>query len=230
MLLTQAQHERVRAAVEAAEKRTSAEIVCVLAKGSGDYWETALAWAAAVALLVPAVAVLLGVRPDLITPLLGGWTAAQASAVDAAVGQALIAYVIVQGALFVLVALIVSFKPLRVALTPRALKREHVHRRAQEQFAARALHLTADRTGVLIYASLTERRATVIAEDKVAAKLEQKAWDDVVAALIAGMRSRDPGAGFSAAIAKAADHLAGPFPRRADDANELPDTVIELEH
>jgi putative membrane protein len=230
MLLTQSQHERVRAAVEAAEKRTSAEIVCVLAKGSSDYWETPLAWAAGVALLVPAIGVLAGLRPELITSILGSWSADQAPAVGAEVSDALIAYVMLQGALFVLVALLISIRPLRVALTPGALKREHVHRRAQEQFAARALHLSADRTGVVIYASLAEHRAAVIAEDKVAAKLDPQVWNDVIAALIAGMKARDAGAGFSAAIGKAADHLAAPFPRRPDDVNELPDTVIELEH
>jgi uncharacterized membrane protein len=44
------------------------------------------------------------------------------------------------------------------------------------------------------------------------------------------MKSRQPAAGFSAAIAKAADHLQGPFPRSPNDKNELPDTVIELDH
>jgi putative membrane protein len=234
MLLSQSDHERVRAAVERAEKRTSAEIVCVLARQSGDYLETPLAWAGVVALLAPAVALLAGLKSRLITDqfpdLLGGWTAGNAGSVDATIGQALIAYVVLQAALFALIVLIVSWRPLRLAMTPKALKREHAHRKAAEQFAAQAYHLTSGRTGVLIFASLAERQAVVIADTAVAAKLKPDVWNDVVGELLAGMKSRNPGAGFAAAVDKAAAHLEGPFERAADDRNELPDTVIELDH
>jgi putative membrane protein len=230
MLLSKAEHDRVRAAVDQAEKRTSAEIICVLARQSGEYWETPLAWAGAAALIAPALALLAGLQPDLIARLLGGWTAAHAAAVETAVAQALIAYVALQAALFALVALVASIHPLRLALTPRALKREHAHRRALEQFAAQAYHLTSARTGVVIFASLAERQAIVIADEDVAAKLAQGVWSDVVAELIGGMKAGDPGAGFAAAIAKAADHLEGPFPHDPNDPTDLPDTVIELDH
>jgi putative membrane protein len=230
MLLNAANHERVRAAVEAAERRTSAEIICVLARQSGDYLETPLALAGLAALIAPAVAVLVGLRTELVSELLGGWTAAHAAAVDTAVTQALFAYVLVQAALFAVVALLTSFRPLRVALTPGALKREHVHRKAAEQFSAQAYHLGSGRTGILIFASLAERQAVVIADEAANKRLGPDHWNDVVAALLAGMKAKDPGAGFAAAITKAADHLQGPFPRRPDDRNELPDTVIELEH
>lgn len=243
MLLSASDHERVRAAVDAAEKRTSAEIVCVLARQSGDYWETPLAWAGALALILPALVLLVGLGlqaagvaatdlslPDLLNQATGGWTAAHAASLESAVAQALVAYVLLQAGLFALAALAVSFRPLRLALTPRALKREHAHRKAAEQFSAQAYHLSAGRTGVLIFASLAERQAVVIADDDANARLGVHAWDDVIAALLAGMKARDPGAGFAAAIAKAADHLQGPFPHDPNDPNELPDTVIELEH
>ena len=139
------------------------------------------------------------------------------------------AFTTAQAVLFVLVALIVSIRPIRQLLTPSGLKREHVHKRAEEQFAAQGLHLTTNRMGVLIYASLGERRAVVIADRGVAAKVEPEEWEAVVGALITGMKAKDPGAGFAAAIAKAGEILAAHCPRRPDDKNELPDTVIELE-
>ena len=227
-LLKAQDHEKIRAAVEAAEARTSGEIVCVLAQECSDYWEVPLAWAGGVSMLGPAAALLLGFRPDLIDRLGGGWTAAHASSVDAAVSQALIAYVIAQAALFVAVALIASIPPIRRLLTPASLKRERVRRRAQEQFAARAMHLTEGKTGVLIFASLAERRAEVIAEEGISEKVDPAQWSEVLAALVAGMKARDPGSGFAAAIGKAGDLLAKHAPRRPDDRNELPDTVIEL--
>ena len=208
MLLKPKDHEKIRLAVEAAEARTSGEIVCVLARECSDYWEVPLAWAGAISETPPA----------------------HASAVDSAIGEALTAYVIVQAALFVAVALLVSIPLVRRMLTPGSLKKERVRRRAQEQFAARALHLTEGKTGVLIFASLAERRAEVIADEAIVAKVDPAAWSGVLAALVAGMKARDPGAGFASAIARAGDLLAVHAPRGPNDRNELPDTVIELEH
>ena len=230
MLLTPKDHERVRAAVEAAEAKTSGEICCILARECSDYWEAPLAWAAGVALIGPAAAMLLGLRPAMASSLMGGWTAAHAGFIDVAVGQALTAYVVLQTALFVLVALIVSWPPIRRALTPGPLKHERVRRRAEEQFVARGLQLTEGRTGVLIFASLAERRVEVIADQGIASKVAPEAWAGVCAALVDGMKKRDAGAGFAAAIERAGALLAEHAPRAPGDRNELPDTVIELEH
>ena len=230
MLLKPADHEKIRAAIEAVEAKTSGEVLGVVARQSAHYWETPLVWAGGVALIVPAIAVMFGLRPATLTNLISpDWTAAHAAGIDLAVTQALMAFTTAQAVLFVLVALIVSIRPIRQLLTPSGLKREHVHKRAEEQFAAQGLHLTTNRMGVLIYASLGERRAVVIADRGVAAKVEPEEWEAVVGALIAGMKAKDPGAGFAAAIAKAGEILAAHCPRRPDDKNELPDTVIELE-
>ena len=230
MLLSEKDHERIRLAVDEAETRTSGEIVCVLARECSEYWEVPLVWAVAVALFIPIGGLLAGLRPSMIPLLTGGWTAANAGGADAAVGHALVTYAVLQAVLFVVVALIVSIPFVRRILTPRALKRERVHHRALEQFAARAYHLTEHDTGVLIFASLAERQAIVIADDGVAPKVGPDAWTKVVGALVAGMKTRDPGGGFARAIAVAADILADHCPRQPGDHNQLPDTVIELDH
>ena len=230
MLLKPQDHERIRAAVEAAEAKTSGEICCILARECSEYWEAPLAWAAGVALIGPALAMLLGLRPALTSSLMGGWTAAHAGFIDVAVGQALTTYVVLQAVLFVLVALVVSWPPVRRVMTPGPLKHERVRRRAEEQFLARGMQLTEDRTGVLIFASLAERRVEVIADERIASKVPPEAWHGVSAALIAGMKARDPGAGFAAAIERAGALLSEHAPRGPNDRNELPDTVIELEH
>jgi putative membrane protein len=228
MRLSQADHERVRAAVDAAEARTSGEIVCVLARECSEYWEVPLVWAIGVALIVPAVAFLLGLRPDAIA-LGDGWTAAHAAAVEPAVGLALITYAVLQLVLFVVTAMLASIPPVRRLLTPGPLKRERVHRRAFEQFAARAYHLTPGETGVLVFASLAERQAVVLADRGVASKVGPGEWSHVVDALVKGMKTEDPGGGFVNAINRAADILAEHCPRQPGDTNQLPDTVIELD-
>jgi putative membrane protein len=229
MLLKETDHVRVRQAVEEAEVRTSGEIICVVARECGEYFETPLAWGIAVALLVPIAALLIGLRPDMIEVVTGGWIAANTGGAEAAVGRALITYAVLQALLFVLTVVIVSFGPIRRLLTPRALKREHVHRRAMEQFAARAYHLTEEDTGVLIFASLAERQAVVLADDGVASKVDAAAWSKVVDELVAGMQAKDAGGGFARAIASAADILAAHCPPKPDNRNQLPDTVIELD-
>lgn len=229
MLLSEQDHQRIRAAVEAAERRTSGEICCVLARECSDYWEVPLAWAAGAAFIFPAAGLMLGLGSELVGKLGGGWVAAHAAAMDVATGQALTAYATIQALLFVLVALVVSIPGVRRLVTPAPLKHERVRRRAQEQFAARGLHLTKGRTGVLIFASLAERRAEVIADVGIASQTTPETWRAVVDALTAGMKSRDPGEGFAAAIAAAAEVLEQHAPRRHDDRNELPNTVIELD-
>jgi putative membrane protein len=229
MLLSPSDHEKVKAAVEAAEAATSGEIVCVIANSSSDYGEVPLGWAVGAALIVPGVALALGLHPGSLLHLFGGWTAAHASTVDMAVAEALTAYVIAQAALFLAVLLIASIPAIHHLITPSALEHARVRRRAHHLFAAQGMHLTERRTGVLIYASLAERRAEVIADDAIAAKVGAHTWTEVAGALTAGMKAGDPGAGFAAAIARAAGPLAEHFPRGPDDRNELPDTVIELE-
>jgi putative membrane protein len=230
MLMTPEDHEKIRAAIDAAEARTSGEICGVLAHECSQYWEVPLAWAAGVSLAAPAVALALGFRPEaLLSPSLSSWTVAEASAAASQSSFALIAYALVQLVIFVAVALIVSIPPVRRLLTPKALKRERTHRRAREMFAARGLHLEGEETGVLIFASISERMAEVVADHRIAAKVSPEVWSDVVEALTSGMKAGNPGSGFAAAIAKAGDHLALHFPRRPDDVNRLPDTVIELD-
>lgn len=214
-----------------AETRTTGEIFCVAAAESCDYHGTPLAWAAGVALLAPAVLLLAGVHvtaPDL--GMFGGWTAQQVEDVGEATARAaLIGALLLQAALFVGVALLVSIPRVRRALTPRGMKRERVRQRAEEQFIAHSLHATRERTGVLIYVSFAEHMAELIADEKIHAQAPDGTWDEAMAALTSGLKRGEPGAGFTEAIGKCAQVLAEHFPARSgDNPNELPDSVVVL--
>ncbi|HZZ32709.1 MAG TPA: TPM domain-containing protein [Phenylobacterium sp.] len=219
----------IEAAVRSAESRTTGEISCVIAPESGHYAETVIGWAAGVALLGPAVLLLAGVHvtiPDLFTT----WSALDVgAAIELAVRNALIGAIVVQGVLFVATALIVAIPPVRRALTPRSLKRHQVQRRAAEQFAAKGLHLTRERTGVMIFVSLGERMAELIADEGIADHVEPHVWDKAMAALTDGLRTGEVEVGFEAAVRLCGDVLAERFPARAgDNPNELPDAVLVL--
>lgn len=228
-LLSPADLAAIEAAVRETEARTTGEIYCVIAQESSSYREIPIAWATGVALLGPALLLLAGVHveaPD----LLGGWTAAQvASVAEAAARRALIGAVLLQGALFALTLAVASIPAVRRFLTPRALKRERVRKRAQEQFVAKNLHATRERTGVLIYVSFAEHMAELIADEGIASQVEADTWDRAMAALTTGLKRGEPAAGFASAIGLCGDVLAERFPHRPrDNPNELPDAVVVL--
>ncbi|MDG2521663.1 TPM domain-containing protein [Caulobacter segnis] len=228
MDLSKQDHERIAAAVAAAERTTAGEIYCVLAPEVSDYRETPLVWAAASALVLPALALFAGLRPHMLTDLFGGWTAAHDTATDATIFSALSIYIAVQAAVFVIAALVVSLGPVRRALTPGPLKTARVHQAAMQQFLSHGLHLTQDRTGVLLFASVADHRAEVVADEGIYAKAPPEVWDEVVALLIAGLKRDDAAGGFIAAIERSGQILAEHVPPRGDNPNELPDGLVVL--
>jgi len=82
---------------------------------------------------------------------------------------------------------------------------------------------------VLIYVSISEHMAELIADEGIHEQVDPAVWDKAMAALVAGLKRGAPGAGFVDAIGLCADVLADKFPPRADDnPNELPDSVVIL--
>jgi putative membrane protein len=219
----------IEAAVAEAEARTTGEIYCVVSEESGEYGETPLAWAAGAALLGPALLLLGGVRVS-VPDLFDSWSAAQVSqAAERAAHEALVGAILLQAALFVVTLLVVAIPPVRRALTPRPFKRERVRRRALEQFAAKNLHQTRERTGVLIFVSFAERMAELIADEGVASQVEPHVWDRAMDALTEGLRRGEAGAGIATAVRLCGDVLAERCPADPqDNPNQLPNNVVVL--
>ena len=219
---------RIADAVAEAEKTTAGEIFCVLAPEVSDYRETPLVWAAAAALVLPAGALFAGFRPEMLTRLFGGWTVGHQAALDGAILSALSTYIALQAVVFVVAALLVSIPTIRRALTPGSLKAARVRRAAMEQFLGHGLHVTRDRTGVLIFAALAEHRVEVIADEGIYAAAPDTVWDEVVADLVGGLKRGKTADGFVAAVARAGAILAAHVPPRGDNRNELPDGLTIL--
>jgi len=103
-----------------------------------------------------------------------------------------------------------------------------VRERARQQFAARNLSATRERTGVLIFVSLEEHMAEIIADEGIASRVSPEVWDRAMAALVDGMRRGDPGTGFAQAVRLCGEVLAAHFPVRDDNPDELPNALVEL--
>jgi len=124
--------------------------------------------------------------------------------------------------------LILLWRPLRLALTPRAIRARRVHARALSAFRIGAERRTTGRTGILIYLSLAEHRAEIIADETIATKVNADVWGDALAAMLTEIRRGQMADGLIAAIGRVGLLLAEHFPRAADDVNELPDRLIEV--
>ena len=217
-MLSEDDEKRINAAVAEAEKATSGEIFCIMTQRTSRYVETPLAYGALAALLLPLAAVALGFHPwDL------GWSSGETGP-EAAV----LSYTLLQGLVFLAVLGITSIPAIRLRVVPEPLKRSRVRRAAFQQFLAKGLHQTRDRTGVLIFASLDERRAEVIADEAVYNKVDKDVWGEALDALVREMKRDDPGAGFVEAVRLCGEVLARHFPPKSDNPNELPDQVVVI--
>ena len=84
---------------------------------------------------------------------------------------------------------------------------------------------TGGRTGVLIFVSLAERYARIVADEVITARVPQSEWQEAVDALVGHMREDRIADGYVEAIERCGRILAAHFPRRPDDRNELPDRI-----
>ncbi len=227
MLLSPEDHERIQQATQAAEAGTRGEIVCVVANEASHYMEVPLAWAAVGSLVLPLLPLTLGAADSWFDDGLRGWSVAHVAASHSTVMAVLGGYALVQCLLFILIALLVSIPVVRRAMTPGLIRRGHVHQRAMEQFYARDLHLTRERTGVLIYASLKDRMVEVIGDIGINAKVGPKDWREVIVRLTSGIKAGRPADGFVAAIETCGRLLATHFPTDLANPNELPDAIAD---
>jgi len=223
MQLSQADHEKVSAAIAEAERRSNGEIVAVATPISDAYHDVALHWALVALFAVLAWAAL---RPAALEWwydfLLGGW------GTDPSLSQLLTLLMVFAALKFTAVLLILKWMPLRMALTPGSTKQRRVRRRAVTIFKAAAERRTIGRTGVLIYLSMAEHRAEIVADDAILKVTDEHTWGEAMAALISEVREGRPGAGICAAVERVGAVLAEHFPRSAADTNEIPDKLIEL--
>lgn len=84
------------------------------------------------------------------------------------------------------------------------------------------------RTGVLLFVSLNEHRADIVADSEIATKVDAAVWGDAMAALIDHVRRGEAGKGMAEAVRQMGIVLAQHFPQDDDNPNELPDRLIEL--
>lgn len=201
----------IRQAVADAERRTAAEIACAVATESGRYDRAESLWGLAGSLaglgLVHAAWSGFVQGPGSWAPAGGAGLAAQALAVAAgfAAGTALAAY---------------GFLP-RAWLVGAREAEEEVAAAAARVFETMRVRGTAGRTGLLLYVSIRERRAVLLADERAREALGAEGLaalrDEAVGHLRAGRRRE----AFTSVVARAADRLAVALPADGLNPDEL---------
>ncbi|MFM7350164.1 MAG: TPM domain-containing protein [Erythrobacter sp.] len=215
--------QRVSEAVIEAESATSGEIVTVLAEASDGYTDIALLWAAGAAFTAMSV---FAVFPQ---PFLDTWDALFASWGHRWTTGELASMVIALGLVkFFGVMLIQQWQPLKWALIPGPIKTIRVHNQAVRQFKVGAERRTTGRTGVLIYLSMREHRAEIVADESIAAKVPPEVWGEAMGDMLAHIGKGNVAEGLAVGIRDVGHVLAAHFPRGSSDQNELPDRLIEV--
>lgn len=202
-MISQAEKARIIEAITVAEAKTAGEIFCVIAHASSGYSLVPIAWAALVALAAPAPLIYLTTWPAGLIYL-------------------------VQLAAFIVSAAVFSLPAIRFRVVPNQAMRERAHVEAMRQFLAQGMHLTEHRTGVLVFVSVAEHYAEIVADSGINAKVAPAVWQDAVDAAVAAIREGRIGDGLVAAVERCGAVLAEHFPPGAINRDEVPNKVVEM--
>jgi len=205
-LFSEADLEAIRAATAAGESRTAGEIVPYIVERVVDRdaarWRGATLGALGVA-LVAGIANAFG-------DFWGGygvWWITLPAVVGAGAGY-----------------LVAGIDTVGRRLIPEDHIERSVHLRAEAAFLEEEVFATRDRTGILVFLALFERRAVILADEGIHRAVPQGEWQHVVDDLIAGVKARRAAAALIEAIARCGGLLEQyEVERRPDDEDELPD-------
>lgn len=176
MGLSVSDRQRVHAAVVAAEARVPIHIAVSVVRASDRYALFPLVWGAVLALAAGGILALAAPKTGL----------REAFAIEAAV--------------FVVLSLLLDWWPLRRLLVPRHIARRHAQSLAHREFAARILASHERKSGVLLFVSLEERYAEILADREMHARAGQEAWDKILFDYMAAAKAGRIADGIIAAV------------------------------
>lgn len=202
--LSEAELERIEAAVAEAETTTAAEIVCIVTKESEDFRLVGIAWAALISLAVPWVLLLLTPWPVMVLLL-------------------------AQMGVFLLLTLLLTQTPALLWVVPKSWAYREAAQAAREQFFIHGMHGSPERMGVMLYVSLAEHYAEILVDVGLEDKVPPKVWQEAIDALIAAAKAGRLADGIVAVVEVCAPALARVAPPgEGGNGNDLPNRPIIL--
>jgi Predicted membrane protein len=207
---------RINTAVSEAERHTLAEIVPVLAASSGRYDRAEDLFGACCGLTLWLFVELI-VQP---------WNVPDVHWVEDSIWPILVQLAcLIGGTLFGLV-LSSHVTVLRRFFIPKREMLEEVNGRAREMFFDQRVHHTTGKSGVLLYVSLYERMAVVLADQKIIELVGQSKIDQWCQSLVNRLRSGTPVSALEKTITDIGFDLEKVLPGTSDNPDEIPDALI----
>lgn len=206
---SQADMQRIKAAVHEAESKISGEIVPVIVPRSGYYnianYKAGIMMASLVFLLIIVL--------DKFVPAY------------AVYDPLLIFIIVIAGGL--VGAVLPNFSDAIRRMLVSEVHMEHATRqRAENAFLKEEVFNTRHRTGIMIFVSFFEHEVIVMADRGISKVVEQKVWDKIVRDLTDSIRKRKITEGIEAAIKQCGEILLEKdFKKTSDDVNELRDDL-----
>lgn len=211
-VLTNEERALIEAAVQAAEQRTSVEIVPMIVERSGLYREAQHRAGLLFALLT--LTALLTIESAWLP---WGWHAANAA-------WLLLATVVA----YPLGAWSGTWSPIIRLLTSRERMHQKVRLRAERAFVQHGIAQTRERTGLLLMLSLLERQVYVLADQSLRERISSDQWQAVIAVVVERMKAGDLAGGLCRGIEASGVLLTRACPSdRRDNPNELSNEVIQ---
>lgn len=218
---SEADRKRINECVGAAESKTSAEIVPVVATSSGRYDRAEDLVGLWLGILLMVLTAVFWPTPA-VSMESGSWDN------DPSLRQAGKLIVAMLVGYMVGVAAGSRIGSVRRMFAPAKQMREEVQQSARAIFFDKRIHHTESGSGLLIYVSLFEHIAVVLADQQVLNAVGQTALDELCGTLTDGLKVKSPVDSICKTIEMAAEKLAIAMPRQSSDVNELPDSLITI--
>lgn len=105
-----------------------------------------------------------------------------------------------------------------------------VQNSALTSFFTERLYKTRDENGILIFISLLERRAWILADQGINERISPEKWEEAISMITTGIQKKRQCEALCKAIEKIGAILEKEFPVQDDDTNELKDLIIHDLH
>ena len=201
MLLSYEERDRLEDLVRDLEETTDAEVVLVLARKADNYLYAPTLVAAIAGMLIPLVSIYWPFWLD--TNEL----------------------VLVQGTVFICLALLFRIPALQRKLIPKRTKFFRASNLAMRHFLAQGVHTTKNNLGIVIFVSEFERYIEIIADHGITKKIGDDTWSKAVHLAIPLLQQNNAFNAFTSVLREVGGILQDKFPI-TEEKEELPNHVI----
>ena len=212
--------KKISSAVKEAESKTSGEIATAIIKESYNYAVYELLFAVIIGFIYFVVMMFfVGNIENQLQSLF--W--------DYHIGHLLIFYGFSTFLVIALFYFLGNISTIDRLIVSKKIRQQKVKERALRHFMESGVYNTKDRTGILIFISILEKRVELLADSGINEKIPPEKWQSIVDNIIKGIKKKNVTSHLIKSINKCGELLTQHFPIQPDDINELPDEIDILE-